>query len=279
MILRDGDFEKTDLERRLTANYNGLSWSDTFVADFEKGKQFYSELFDWNFTDQLYADSVVYSLASLAHPEYSSAQLTVAGLGPCEIPKPGGIAWNWGAYILVENVDAMLEHVVAAGGQLCKEPMDVMGAGRMAVCADSCGAVIHLWQAREHFGADADDVPGAVCWFELTSPDTQRSASFYTEVFGWTPKETVSNDRKYWEFYAGDKLLSTMHARLEETAQQGLWLPYFKTENLESQLAACKSLGGSVVYGPVLEPGVGRYAILADFESNMFGIAEFDRDR
>ena len=248
------------------------------MTDFDKGKQFYSKLFGWNFTDQFDGEHLVYSLASLAHPEHASTNLTVAGLGPCNIPKPGGTPWHWGAYILVESVDAMLDPLVAAGGKICKEPMDVMGAGRMVVCADSCGAIIHLWQAMQHFGADADDVPGAVCWFELTSPDTQRSASFYGEVFGWTARESVRNGKKYWEFYSGDELLSTMHARMEETAQHGLWVPYFKTENLEPQIETCKLLGGTVVYGPVLEPGVGRYAILTDLEGNIFGIAEFENN-
>ena len=252
--------------------FNQFKWVDTFASDFEAAKQFYSELFGWQFTDQFNEDQLVYSLARLSVSDNSTQGSVVAGVGPCPIPKPGGSPWNWGVYILVENLESTNKGVVEAGGQICKEPMEVMEAGRMAVCADSMGAIFHLWQPMAHFGADIEKVPGAVCWFELVSSDTQMSEAFYKSVFGWTVNETEIDGNPYWWFRLDGAIIGGMHTQTEETGGQKLWLPYFQSIDLDSQIETSYRLGGTVVFGPVAIPGYGRYAILSDPEHNMFGI-------
>lgn len=256
------------------SEYNQFKWVDTFVNDFETGKRFYSELFGWEFTDQFDGDQLVYSLANLKMPDDPKQSAAVAGVGPCQFPNPGGIPWNWGVYILIENLESTIARVVEAGGKICKEPMNVMGAGRMAVCADSSGAIFHLWQPLAHSGAGIEKVPGAYCWFELISSDIQTSEAFYHKVFGWTVSETDINGNPYWGFKLDGVGIAGMHTQIEETGGQTLWLPYFQSTDLDSQIETSHRLGGSVVFGPTAIPGYGRYAILSDPEQNMFGINE-----
>ncbi len=253
-------------------DYAVIKWTDTFLLDFDKGREFYSELFGWQFADQYDGDELVYSLAGL--DTHDGAM--VAGIAPCSQPKPEGLPWNWGVYILVQELEKSVGKVIAAGGRVCKEPMNVMDIGWMAVCYDSQGAVIHLWQPLAEFGAGIKGAPGSVCWYELTCADAAESARFYADVFGWTVTQNDANDKPHWQFYSDETVVGGMHTRLAETRGQGLWLPYFRTAALDRQLNTCRTLGGAVVFGPIMEPEIGQYAVLQDFEGNLFGLAEYE---
>ncbi len=255
--------------------YNQFKWIDTFLKNFTEGRRFYSELFGWRYTDQYDNENLVYSLASLQSDDESLNGAVVAGVGPCAEPLPGGVPWNWGVYVLVHSVDATINRVTAAGGRVCKGPMKVMKAGHMAVCLDPGGTVIHLWQPLTHAGADVDNVPGAVCWIELTCTNVQQAKAFYGDVFGWSVQE-VSN--RYWQFMADGTPVGGMHTGVEQTGGQAIWLPYFRTVELDVMLVTCRRLGGKVVFGPRSEPGMGRFAVLSDLEGNHFGLAEFESD-
>jgi hypothetical protein len=65
------------------------------------------------------------------------------------------------------------------------EPLDVFGAGRMAVFSDPEGAVFSVWQAREHRRARIVNEPGALNCNGLNTRDVDRAQSFYSAVFGW----------------------------------------------------------------------------------------------
>ena len=54
-----------------------------------------------------------------------------------------GIPPHWMSYFTVDDTDAALERVVAAGGQVMVPPFD-MAYGRMAVIADPYGATVSI---------------------------------------------------------------------------------------------------------------------------------------
>ena len=252
--------------------YNQFKWVDTFASDFEAAKQFYSELFGWQFTDQFNEDQLVYSLATLSVPDNPSQGAVVAGVGPCPIPKPGGIPWNWGVYILVENLESTIKGVVEAGGQICKEPMEVMEAGLMAVCADSMGTIFHCgsrWPILVLKSRKFPELFAGSSWFHRMH---KWSEAFYKSVFGWTVNETEIDGNSYWWFDWTELLSVVFTPRSKKPGGQELWLPYFQSIDIDSQIETSCRLGGTVVFGPATVPGFGRYAILSDPEYNLLGI-------
>ena len=254
--------------------YNKFEWADVFAIDYKSAKSFYAELFGWKYIDQHEDGKYRYSLSCVGDSDEPTLEQSVAGLAPFDQPKDDTMPWNWGCYIMVECVDELVERVKAASGTVCMGPMDVMQVGRMAVCLDATGSVFSLWQPKADIGAAVKEVAGSICWFELTTPDPERSAEFYHEVFGWSVEGVSSTTKSYQLFKLGDDDIATMHARIEETGGRGLWLPYFQVINADKKTALCTSIGGSVVYGPAEEPSIGRFAVVADLESNMFGLAE-----
>ena len=66
----------------------------------------------------------------------------------------------WTSYVSVDDIDATVAKAEPAGGTVMQPPMDIMEAGRMAVVADPAGAVICMWEARVHIGAEVVNEPG-----------------------------------------------------------------------------------------------------------------------
>ena len=73
----------------------------------------------------------------------------------------------WNTYIAVDDVDAAVDKVGSAGGQVLMPAFDIGDAGRMAFVADPTGAAVALWQANQHIGATLVNEPGALIWDEL----------------------------------------------------------------------------------------------------------------
>ena len=59
-------------------------------------------------------------------------------------PQFEGVPPNWMGYIEVDDVDATLAAVTAAGGEALSEPFDVPDVGRIAPIKDPTGAVVSL---------------------------------------------------------------------------------------------------------------------------------------
>ena len=256
-------------------NFDRFNWADVFVLDWKLAKKFYSGMFDWHFIDQFIDGEMVYSLACLEESANPPESTSVAGIAPKAEPLEEGTLGNWNTYVVVQSVDKVVEKAVESGGRVRMEPMDVGQAGRLAQCEDTRGIAFHLWQPMQHSGARIANVPGSLNWFELTTSDTQAATCFYGSVFGWKVEERSSGDIHYILFKLDNVPVGSVHSRVEETAGQELWTPYIRVESVDDSLAKCSRLNGSVVFGPVDEPGVGRYAVIADPGENMLGIAEF----
>jgi len=84
----------------------------------------------------------------------------------------------------------VLDEALLADGRylrvLAVKPLDVAGAGRMAVLADPASAAFSVWQAREHRGARIVNEPGSVNFNVLNTRDPEAARRFYGAVFGWT---------------------------------------------------------------------------------------------
>jgi uncharacterized protein len=147
---------------------------DTERADVDAAMAFYGGLFGWSYKVVTPPEAPTFALAQLDG-------LDVAGLGAASNGAPP--AWN--TYVAVEDADAIVAKVEAAGGSTLVAPLDVGEAGRMAVFADPEGAVFRVWQAREASGADLVNAPGSWNWSNLETRGIDAAKAFYSSVFGW----------------------------------------------------------------------------------------------
>lgn len=234
------------------------SWVDIGLPDLQAGVRFYAELFGWE-TQDLGEEAGHYTMAS-------KGGKLLAALSVAQDAGPP----RWTTYVNVENADAVIEKVKAAGGTVIVEPMDVMTAGRMAIFADTTGAVIAIWQAGDHAGAQLVNEAGAFSWNELSTSDLAKSKEFYSAVFGWG----WGGSDEYSEGQVNGRTICGVMPRPEgmPTEIPDHWLVYFGTGDVDGDVKRAQDLGASVAVEPTDIPGTGRFSVLIDPQGALFAI-------
>ncbi len=235
------------------------------IPDIEKAADFYGGLFGWDVPESENAEQT---------GGYRQAMLRgkpVAGMMP-SMQEGQPPAWN--SYVSVEDADATAAKVREASGTVIAEPMDVMDLGRMAVFADSAGAVFGIWQPGTFVGAEIVKESNAVVWNELNTRDPEAAKSFYGDVFDWGFEEREFETGTYTSIKVGEDSIGGMiditgRAPDEVPAH---WLVYFAVEDVDATVAKANGLGGGVALEPFDIAEVGRIAILKDPFGAVFAV-------
>ena len=133
-----------------------------------KAKPFYAELMGWEIEDVPMGEGMFYTM-------YKSDGEHVAGLSQMQPEMQSqGMPSHWSSYVTVDDVDALAGKVTELGGTVISEPFDVFDSGRMMVLQDPTGAIVCLWQAKNHIGSGLVNTPGAMTWNELTTNDPKK---------------------------------------------------------------------------------------------------------
>ena len=239
------------------------NWIDLSTSDQGAAKEFYGELFGWTFDDQPMPEGV-YSMALK-----SDGLVGAISLLPPELAAQNAPAM-WNTYLAVDDVDATLTRVDAAGGKTVMAPFDVMDAGRMAFIIDPTGAPLAIWQANAHIGATLVNEPGSVIWNDLRTDDVGAAASFYEAVFGLIADPQESGATPYVSLRSGNDAVAGISARTDDAAPNE-WQVYFAVEDTESVAAQARALGGDVILEPIETP-IGPMATLADPQGAIFNV-------
>lgn len=241
------------------------NWVDLQTTDPAAAKAFYSSLFGWTYDDQPVdeANGVFYSIAKIDGKD-------VAAIAPMP-PDSAGIPTHWNSYVSVPDLESTAALVEPAGGTVIMPPFDVMDAGRMAIVQDPTGAMIAVWQAKNHIGASLVNDPNTWSWNELLTPDVPKAGEFYAKVFGWTVHPVP--DGSYTEF----KLNGESIAGAQNPPMPGippLWSVYFSVADTDAAMEKITAAGGAIFAGPIDIP-IGRLAVAADPQGGMFNIIRF----
>ena len=156
-----------------------FSWTDLTTTDQAAAKEYYSQLFGWEATDNPVGDDMYYSMMKVDGKEVAA----ISSQPPQQ--REAGVPPAWNSYITVESADEAADKAKELGATVHAPAFDVFDVGRMAVIQDPQGAFFEVWEPKAHVGAALVNGPGALCWNELASPDMDASAGFYGELFDW----------------------------------------------------------------------------------------------
>ena len=236
-----------------------FSWIELSSSDRIAAVDFYTKLFGWTPVDNDMGPDGIYTIV----------QLKGKDVGGIAQRRDDNIPSNWASYIAVANADETTKKAESLGATIITPPFDVMDLGRMAVLADTQGAVFCLWQPKKHTGIGIDGEAGTLCWDELTVPDNKPALKFYPQLFGWTPKETP----EYVQWNLGDQGVGGMFVM---EGVPPFWMPYFAVDDADASAAQVTSLGGRLFKDPTDIPNVGRFAIGSDPTGAVFAIIKLD---
>jgi uncharacterized protein len=246
-------------------------WIELGTSDNLAAKNFYSQLFGWDYEDNPMGPDMVYSMIKLDGKD-------VGGLYKMAPDMAGqGVPPHWLSYILVTSADETVEKIKAAGATVINGPFDVGPVGRMAVVKDPTDAVFAIWEPKEHQGSGIYNVPGSFCWNELGTNDTARAAEFYSNVFGWNGEKLPESPLDYTVFKNAERGNGGMYKITPEMGRvPPHWLVYFAVDDCDAKVQKVTELGGGVVKPSADIPGVGRFAIVHDPQGAAFAIIKLE---
>lgn len=150
------------------------SWIDTEQPDVEAAVAFYSGLFGWTYEDVMPPGAL---------GRYLIAKLDGQDVGGMAGTQGDTAVWN--TYVSVDDADAAVQRLVAAGATVRSAPADAGEGGRSAALTDPDGAEFRIWQAKRRLGAQVVNLPSAWNFSDLHTANPRAAIAFYEDAFGW----------------------------------------------------------------------------------------------
>jgi predicted enzyme related to lactoylglutathione lyase len=249
---------------------------DLATGDPVAAADFYRALFGWEAIDAADAMGKPYLLLTKDGRD-------VAGVTAPAAAAIGGRSF-WQSYVAVSDAEASAARAVDLGGTVVLAPADVGSAGRAAFVRDPGGAVIGLWQGREHQGAALINAVEARCWNELRTGMPDAAAAFYCGLFAWHVRVSATMPGGGYRIFCNDGrecagLLQTDAQWTPETAGlQSCWCVYFCVADCDATTARATAEGGRVI-GQVMDiDRIGRFVSLQDPQGAVFSIIQLASD-
>lgn len=238
------------------------NWVDLGTTDVAAAAEFYGSLFGWTLED-LGPDAGGYGM-------FRKDGKQVAGVGPTTDPTRGA---SWATYFATDDANDAASKVLANGGQVIMESMDVMDQGRMAVFTDPAGAFFSVWQPGKHAGAELTNEPGSLTWNELLTSDIEATKTFYPHVLGVTVRDVpMGEGMAYTLLEAEDRpVAGAMPFDPTMPVMPSQWSVYFAVDDCDATHARALELGATTVAPPQDSPA-GRFAMLTDPQGGAFSI-------
>ena len=240
-------------------------WVTTMQPDVDAAAEYYGGLFGWE-----YADGGGFLTAKLRGRDVAAVAPLAPGVDPP--PAPG-----WLTQVSVADADAAAAKAEAAGGRVVAGPLE-FEIGRLVVIEDPSGAVFNAWEPRMRHGAQLVNEPGAWAMSRLDTPDPERAATFYGELFGWTTESFGPVTMFRLPGYVGGEpeqpvSREVVAVMLPTEAGEARWLVNFWVDDLDAAVARSAQAGGTTV-APPFEAPPGRSAVLADPAGVTFEISQ-----
>ncbi|MBV9301972.1 MAG: VOC family protein [Acidobacteriaceae bacterium] len=242
-------------------------WFELGTTDQAAAKQFYTALFGWSFNDFPIGPSEKYTIFQLGG-EDAAAAYTLR-----DDQKSQGVPPHWLVYVAVENADEAGRRSAELGGQVYAGPFDVSDHGRMAVLADSTGAVFAVWQKKNHKGVGVTGENGTVCWADLSTPDSAKARHFYHELFGWNFVEGEKDTSGYLHIKNHEQFIGGVPSPSQRNPNAPPhWMIYFQVADCDVSTSKAKTQGAHVIFEPMSMEHVGRFSILNDPQGAVFSL-------
>ena len=250
-----------------TAQIGRFCWFELSTTDQNAAKVFYSTLFGWTIRDFAMGEYGVYTFFERNGRDAGAC----ATLQPEQAAQ--GIPPYWLTYVGVTSVDDTLAKVAALGGTVIMPGMDVFDSGRFGILQDPTGAMIGLWQAKNHHGVGVIRESNTFGWSELLTNDTAAATKFYTGLFGWDTLVSEGMGMPYTHWRLNDEDFGGMMAIMPEMGPiPPNWMNYVQVDDCDACVEKATSLGGTVCSPPMDIPEVGRFAVLQDPQGATFAI-------
>lgn len=114
-------------------------WMDLAASDSQEARRFYAGMFGWRPERHAANGGELFRLKHQGEPIASLYQLRIRELA-------GGVPSHWTPYIAVSSIEETASRAASLGGHVVVEPLEVDEMARVALLADSVGALVGIWE-------------------------------------------------------------------------------------------------------------------------------------
>jgi predicted enzyme related to lactoylglutathione lyase len=180
-----------------------------------------------------------------------------------------GARATWLGYVGVDDVDATVSSIEAAGGSSQMAAVDIPDVGRLAMVADPQGAAFYVMKpippkGDEDKSSDAfhREKLGHVAWNELHTSDLDAALPFYKAQLGWEASDRMEMPNGVYQmFKVGGAEFACGGMIQNPDVPQPMWLFYFNVADIDRAHGQVETSGGKVVMGPHEIPG-GNFIVM-----------------
>ncbi len=241
-------------------------WIELATVDQEAAKQFYTSLFGWSYVDSAMGPGEIYTMFKLQGRDVGAVFTLNQAM------REQGVPPNWALYVSAESADDIVQTAVDVGGRAVAGPFDVGDYGRMAVLQDPTGAMLSVWEPHAQIGLSITGEPGTLCWADLSTPDVDAAAAFYSAVFDWS-FDMGQDGSGYLHIKNGDTPIGGIPpAENRAPGAPPHWMIYMLVTDCDESAAKAKDLGARLYLEPMTIENVGRMAVVADPQGAVFAL-------
>lgn len=241
-------------------------WADLQTRDVTSAKEFYAALFGWTYEDLPTPDGRSYAQA------FAGGKLVAVIAPQSMLQEASGTHAQWNVYFAATDAAALVRDSEFAGGKAEFGPEAVAETGVLAFVSPPGGGTTGIWQPGTHTGSQLFNVPGALAWAELSTPEPAAAVGFFQELFGHEVTEYPQDDGGTYStlMVNGAEVAGVVPA--EEGAKAG-WDVYFGVASIYDAVRAAVAAGGEVLVEPD-SSGEGSLATIRDPQGGILSLIQ-----
>ena len=252
------------------ANKHGeFIWYELLTPDSDASKAFYDSVVGWSIGAKPEGDMDYRMIQAPDGAVGGVMQLNADMIA-------GGAKPTWLGYFGVDDVDAAVASITAAGGQVHLPPFDIAGVGRIAMVTDPQGVPFYVMRGASDGTSTAYSRHGLghVSWNELLTPDDAAALAFYDKQLnikkvGAMPMGAMGDYSFISNSEGGEAIGAVMKA---PPGAPSAWSFYFRVSDIEAAKQRIERSGGKVAHGPMEIPGGEMVLQATDPHGARFGL-------
>lgn len=243
-------------------------WYELMSPDPDASKRFYDDVVGWTIEAQPSGDMDYRMIAAPDDLVGGVMRLTPE-------MRENGARPIWVGYVGVDNVDASVSAVEAAGGRTLMPAWDMPNVGRMAMLTDPEGAPFYVMRGNSDEDSTAfkpgEDTYGHIVWNELAAGDPDRALGFYGGAFGWRQEGGMPMGElgEYRFLQHGADMIGAVMPKV--VGADG-WNFYFHVPDIDAAADRVRTGAGTVEQEPTEIPGGGFSLVARDPQGARFGL-------
>ena len=214
-------------------------WCDLATFGVDETLRFYRSTFGWTFNAETFPDGSTYHYAS------NGDEVTAGIYEMPDLYRKDGMSSFWMTYIGVDEIGPAIDRAAQLGGKLILGPASFGLAASIAMISDPFGAVFTIFSGRHLQPRKRQMQAGLHVWDELVTPDPDRAAEFYSELFDWKIDAPDPEGRRVIRNLAGS-VTAEMRPSITNQSGTARWCVGFGVSDSAAFRDAVSAAGGTL---------------------------------